>query len=98
MSDRQLRNQVRIDYATLNDSGDRVPLPNRSLPVLSTSVSATAAASAPVEMSDIPKVTGELSGLLFQIREILEDLGNVNSLSLDVLDRNLEELKSQSSN
>ena len=90
MSDRQLRNQVRIDYATLHDSGERVPLLNHSPPSQSTSVSAAAAVSA---MSSIPKVTGELSGLLFQIGEILEDLGNVNSLSVDVLNRNLEELK-----
>ena len=93
MSDRQLRNQVRIDYATLHDSGERVPLLNPSLPTSNTSVSATPAVSAPVEMSSIPKVTGELSGLLFQIGEILEDLGNVNSLSIDVLNRNLDELK-----
>jgi hypothetical protein len=46
-------------------------------------------------MSDpqVAKVSGELSGLVFQVEEILEELKSINSLGLEVLRGHLEELK-----
>ena len=81
-----LRKPGRFDYQRYHLTGEKVPLPDCSLPVSSDS-------TLHAEKSGVPKVTGELSGLLFQIGEILEDLENVNSLELDNLLRNLEDLK-----
>ena len=46
-----------------------------------------------VDTKAIAKASGELSGLLFQIGEILDDLTDVNTLGLEVLRGQLEELK-----
>ena len=86
-----LRKPGRFDYQTYHLTGEKVLLPDCSLPAEGDSVSSDS--TLPAEMSGIPKVTGELSGLLFQIGEILEDLENVNSLGLDNLLRNLDDLK-----
>ena len=82
--------------ASLSAVSASLSVVSASLPAVSAFLPVVSVSSVPViqvEMSSIPKVTGELSGLVFQIGEILEDLVNVNSLSLDVLQRNLDELK-----
>ena len=79
MGHRKLRDVERFDYKPYNDRGERIPLPP------DTEMSSDAKA--------IAKAVGELSGLIFQVGEILDDLQDVNALGIETLRGQLEELK-----
>ena len=82
MGDRRLRRVQRFDYKRFHTDGVKVPLP------------APDSEMTTVDRDPrVAKVTGELSGLVFQVDEILDDLENLNNLSLDTLRSHLEELK-----
>ena len=83
MADRVLRKKDRFNYKVFSEKGVKVPISDFSNSLL----------CGTINMSSEAKVTGELSGLLFEIEETLEDLQDVNPLSLEELRRNLAELK-----
>ena len=78
MGERERRSVQRFDYKVWNDTGVKVPLLEETF-----------------KMTDpkLAKVSGELSGLVFQVEEILDDLHVVNDLGLEVLRGHLDELK-----
>ena len=75
----ELRSKERLDYAVLNETGERVPLAGSS--------------NMAVAPESEAKLSGELSGLVFQINEVVDDLKDVNQMGSTALRRNLEELK-----
>ena len=74
MGDRKLRKVERFDYSKCNSTGEQVPLPTVSEEEQALSPPNIAREQIPKMSADtkaIAKASGELSGLLFQIGEIL---------------------------
>ena len=77
MGDRKLRNVERFDYSVYNSVGERVPLPQTSEEeqvLLPRNIEAEQIPKMSADAKAIAKASGELSGLLFQVTEILDDL------------------------
>ena len=82
----QRREKERFDYKIWGATGVKVPLMTSAEDQSQAELSKTA-------MSYEAKVSGELSGVIFQTEELLEDLQNANTLSLHALQKNVDELK-----
>ena len=79
-SDRELRQKEHFDYGVFHRTGEKVPLERKH--------------SDMTTQPHVAKVTGELNGLLFEIDEALDDLGDVSSCTVEELRRSHDEMRS----